>query len=124
MKASLLVFTGGGLGSLARYILNRWIAGLFVAVFPYGTFLVNMVGCFLIGFILFYTERYGNNADNWRLFLVTGLCGGFTTFSSFSWENSQLITDHRIFIFLVYAGGSIILGLLATYFGILAGKSL
>jgi fluoride exporter len=123
MRAILLIFAGGGIGSVLRYGLSRWISGMAISVFPYGTFLVNMVGCFLIGFIMFYTERFGNQSQQWRLLLVTGLCGGFTTFSSFSWENSQLITDHRIILFLLYAFGSVLLGLIATYFGIMAGKS-
>ena len=124
MQAILLIFVGGGVGSLLRYRLSRWVNGMVISAFPYGTFLVNMVGCFLIGFIMFYTERFGSQSQQWRLLLVTGLCGGFTTFSSFSWENSQLITDHRIILFLLYAFGSVLLGLLATYFGILAGKNI
>ena len=124
MQAILLIFIGGGIGSLLRYGLSRFVAGMVISAFPYGTFIVNMIGCFLIGFIVFYTERYGSQAQPWRLFLVTGLCGGFTTFSSFSLENSQLITDHRVFLFLLYAGGSVLLGLLATYFGILAARSI
>jgi len=124
MRTLLLVFIGGGLGSLMRYAVNRWISNMVVSAFPYGTFLVNITGCFLIGFIVFYTERYGNPSVPWRLFLVTGLCGGYTTFSSFSFENTQLITDHRIFVFLVYAAGSVLLGLLATYLGVLAGRNL
>jgi CrcB protein len=124
MQAILLIFIGGGIGSLLRYGLSRFVTGMVVSAFPYGTFFVNMIGCFLIGFIVFYTERYGSQAQPWRLFLVTGLCGGFTTFSSFSLENSQLVTDHRIFLFLLYAGGSVLLGLLATYFGIWAARSI
>ncbi|MBS1524536.1 MAG: fluoride efflux transporter CrcB [Bacteroidetes bacterium] len=124
MQAILLIFVGGGIGSLLRYGLSRWISGLVVSAFPYGTFFVNIIGCFLIGFIVFYTERYGTQSQPWRLFLVTGLCGGFTTFSSFSLENSQLITDHRVFVFMLYAAGSVFLGLAATYLGVLAGRSI
>ncbi|HVW16255.1 MAG TPA: fluoride efflux transporter CrcB [Mucilaginibacter sp.] len=124
MQAILLIFVGGGIGSLLRYGLSRWISGLVVSAFPYGTFLVNIIGCFLIGFIVFYTERYGAQSQPWRLFLVTGLCGGFTTFSSFSLENSQLITDHRIFVFFLYAAGSVFLGLAATFLGTVAGRSI
>lgn len=124
MQAILLIFVGGGVGSLLRFGLSRWVNGMVISAFPYGTFMVNMVGCFLIGFIMFYTERFGSQSQPWRLLLVTGLCGGFTTFSSFSWENSQLIADHRVMLFLLYAFGSVLLGLLATYFGIMAGKNI
>lgn len=124
MKNLLLIFTGGGLGSLARYGLSRLINSLSVSHFPFGTFFVNIIGCFLIGFIIFYTERYGEQADTWRLFLVTGICGGFTTFSAFSLENTQLLSDQRILFFFLYAAGSVILGLAATYLGLLAGRNI
>lgn len=124
MQAVLLIFFGGGVGSLLRYGLSRWINNTVITEFPLGTFLVNIIGCFLIGFIIYYAERYGEHAQQWRLLLVTGLCGGFTTFSAFSLENVQLLTDQRIFIFLAYAAGSVILGLLATYLGLLAGRAI
>jgi len=124
MKILVIIFFGGGLGSLARFGLNRWIAGLVTSAFPYGTFLVNITGCFLIGFLVFYTERFGTNALNWRLFLVTGFCGGYTTFSSFSFENVQLMSDHQIFTMLFYTLGSIAIGFLATYMGILSARTI
>jgi len=124
MQAVLLIFFGGGIGSLLRYGLSRWINNTVITEFPLGTFVVNIVGCFLIGFIIYYVERYGEQAQQWRLLLVTGLCGGFTTFSAFSLENVQLLTDQRIFIFLAYTAGSVILGLLATYLGLLAGRGI
>jgi fluoride exporter len=124
MKAVFLVFAGGGLGSVGRYAINRWINGTIVSDFPYGTFLVNMIGCFLIGFIIFYTERFDDHALQWRLFLVTGICGGFTTFSTFSAENLELISDQRILVFLAYTFGSVAIGITATYFGLLAGRNI
>jgi fluoride exporter len=123
MKNFLLIFVGGGLGSLLRYSLSRWINGMTAISFPYGTFLVNLIGCFFIGFFVFYIERHGEQSIQWRLFLVTGLCGGFTTFSAFSYENVELITDQRILAFLTYALGSVALGILATWFGIVVARN-
>jgi CrcB protein len=85
---------------------------------------VNIIGCFFIGFFVFYTERYDAQSLQWRLFLVTGLCGGFTTFSAFTFENLSLITDHRIFLFLLYTIGSVALGIIATYFGLLTARNI
>jgi fluoride exporter len=124
MQAVLLIFVGGGIGSLLRYGLSRWINHTVISHFPVGTFIVNMIGCFLIGFIIFYTERYQEHVQEWRLLLVTGLCGGFTTFSAFSMENVQLIVDQRALIALAYIAASVCLGLLATYLGLLAGRNI
>lgn len=126
MKIWMLIFAGGGIGSLLRYLVSRWVSGTFVSIFPYGTFLVNITGCFMIGFFVFYfTEvRFGEASTPWRLFLVTGLCGGYTTFSSFSFENAELIENHQVFIFLAYTFASLLLGLLATYTGILLARNI
>ena len=123
MQAILLIFVGGGVGSVLRYALSRWINNTVISHFPFGTFLVNIIGCFFIGFFIFYTERYQEHVQEWRLLLVTGLCGGFTTFSAFSMENVQLLIDQRIFIAFLYIVGSVALGFLATYCGLLAGRA-
>jgi CrcB protein len=126
MKIWGLIFLGGGIGSLCRYLLSRLVTINTASSFPYGTFIVNITGCLMIGFFVFYfTEgRFGVGAMPWRLFLVTGLCGGFTTFSAFSFENVQLLSSNHIFTFLAYTFGSIAIGLLATYSGILLAKAL
>jgi CrcB protein len=122
MKVLFLVFFGGGIGSVCRYLVNRWIAGAVVSAFPYGTFLVNVTGCFLIGFLVYFTERFGASSFPWRILLVTGFCGGYTTFSSFSFENIQLLSNHQVFIFLLYTFASLALGFLATFSGILLAR--
>jgi len=91
-----------------------------------GTLLVNITGCLLIGFFVFYftEERYGVASLPWRLFLVTGLCGGYTTFSSFSLENMALIENRHILTFLAYTFASLAFGFLATYAGIVVARSM
>lgn len=124
MRQVLLVFIGGGLGSVGRYLVSRRLSGFVASVFPYPTFLVNVTGCFLIGFLLFITPRMGSGSNNWRYFLVTGICGGYTTFSTFSFENVELITDRHSVTMLLYSTGSLIAGFLATYIGILLARNI
>ena len=126
MKIWLLVFFGGGVGSLCRYLVSRWVSESFLPNYPFlGTLIVNISGCLLIGFLVFYfTEgRFGPDSLTWRLLLVTGLCSGYTTFSSFSLENIQLIENKQVFLFLGYTFASLVFGFLATYAGILVAKN-
>lgn len=124
MKNMFLVFVGGGLGSMMRYALSHLINRSTTSPFPFGTFVVNIVGCFFIGFIIFYSARFGDRAEQWRFFLATGLCGGFTTFSAFSLENISLLTEQRILVFLTYIIGSVATGIIATYGGLLLAKNI
>jgi len=117
----LLVGLGGGLGSIARYSCQRWIGTLHTHHFPWGTFAVNITGCFLIGLFWGITARQspdGSFTPNSQLFLMTGICGGFTTFSAFTLEGIGLLRDQKLFLFFLYTGASLLLGLLATWGGI------
>lgn len=113
MKQIALVGLGGMIGSILRYLAA---IGIRPSPFPYATLLVNVIGSLLIGIIMGWSAKQAN-ADYWRLFLATGICGGFTTFSTFAWENLQLLYQQRYTHFCVYAGGTLILGLIAVAIG-------
>jgi fluoride exporter len=118
LKDILLVGAGGGIGSIARYLCSKWITGLYPAAFPAGTFIVNITGCFFIGLFFGLTIKSTGFTNDWRLLLMTGLCGGFTTFSAFTLEGIQLLKQDKAGLFFLYLSGSVVLGLLATYAGI------
>jgi len=105
------------LGGIARYLLSQFIQNRFFSTFPFGTLSVNIIGCLLIGVIFGLSER-GNVTMVWRLFLVTGFLGGFTTFSSFSNETVGLIRDGQIGQAFAYIASSVLIGLAATFAGI------
>lgn len=117
IKNILLVGLGGGVGSIARYLTQRWVYALYPHHFPWGTFSVNITGCLLIGLIWGITFRSFDINEQWKLFLMVGICGGFTTFSAFTLEGIGLIREQKMTLFFLYAGASVILGLAATYLG-------
>ena len=116
MKSFLLVFLGGGLGSGLRYLVSIAM-NQYSKVLPYGTFIVNMLGCLLIGLILGYAQKENTLTSNQTLLLATGFCGGFTTFSAFANENLELIKNGELFNFSVYTIGSVLIAILAVYIG-------
>lgn len=113
----LLVGLGGGAGSILRYLCQKWVNESYHQNFPLATFLVNLSGCFLIGIFYAMGEKGNILSPQTRLLLVTGFCGGFTTFSTFTYEGIQLIMEHRWMTFLLYTLLSVAAGLVATYFG-------
>ena len=116
MKSFLLVFLGGGLGSGLRYLVSITM-NQYSKVLPFGTFIVNMLGCLLIGLILGYAQKENTLTSNQTLLLATGFCGGFTTFSAFANENLELIKNGELFNFSVYTIGSVLVGILAVFIG-------
>jgi len=121
-QSILLVATGGGAGSALRFLCQRWVHQHYPHAFPWGTFLVNIAGCLLIGLLWGLIEKGNLVKAEWRLLLVTGFCGGYTTFSSFAAENIQLLKDGRITYFLFYSLASVLLGILAAFAGMMLTK--
>ena len=122
IKTILLVGTGGFLGSVSRFMASRFMQNYFPSAFPFGTFAVNITGCFLIGLIYGFSERSSLLTSGWKLFLAVGFCGGFTTFSTFANENLALLRDGEFFNFILYTGLSVFLGIAATFIGVLITK--
>ena len=112
----LCVALGGALGSVARYLVSKWVQESVGSAFPVGTMAVNVVGCLLIGIFYVLADRYGFSGEA-KLFLTVGLCGGFTTFSTFMNENLLLLRGGSFILALIYAGLSVMLGLAAVYAG-------
>jgi len=117
-KNLLLIGTGGFAGSALRFLISRYIELQVFTSFPLGTFVVNVVGCFIIGAI------YGLATENLaspeiRFLLATGFCGGFTTFSSFSYESLSLVQDGQIWYVFLYLAGSLFAGIMAAWLGLL-----
>lgn len=117
MKAILLVGLGGGAGSIFRYLCQKWVYYFYPHPFPWGTLLVNLTGCFLIGVFYSASEKSGLFTPEWRLLLTTGFCGGFTTFSAFAFENLTLLKNGDITYFILYTLTSLLLGIAAVLAG-------
>lgn len=121
----LWVGLGGFAGANARYILGRWIVGRFGDAFPAGTMLINVTGSLLIGFLLAALVGKVSLADpTWRLLLIVGLLGGYTTFSAFAAESVRLIEDGRLAAAVTYIVGTNVLGVLACMVGLGVGRAL
>lgn len=113
-----LIFIGGGLGSLLRFQFSVFFSRHSTTVFPVSTFCVNIIGCFLIGLFYASSLKYVSVPAEWRLFLTTGFCGGFTTFSAFAYENIMLLQQGNTTLFILYTIASFVLSLLAVLAGI------
>lgn len=116
MKIILLVGLGGFIGSILRLLISEFVQTKSLGSFPYGTLVVNIIGCFLIGLVFSIVEKGALSAEL-RFFIATGIIGGFTTYSAFSYETFSLLRDGQIWAGISYILLSIVLGLLSTMAG-------
>lgn len=122
MKHILFVALGGAAGALARYWLGGFVANRFYGTFPLGTFLINLIGCFLIGFLyVLIVERMSLHPD-WRSIMVVGFLGAFTTFSTFSLETVNLLLHGQLGMAAAYVAGSVFSCIFATWGAILLAR--
>lgn len=122
MKHLIFVFLGGGFGSILRYAISLYFANP-TQVFPKATFIVNLIGSLLIGLFIGYQLKYPIST-NLSLLLITGFCGGFTTFSTFSLESYNLFKAQEWSALSIYVSGSIVLGVLLAALGVFIAQKI
>jgi CrcB protein len=117
LERYLLVLTGAGLGGLARYVAGGWIMTRYGGRFPMGTLVINVSGSLLIGLIMTLLTQRLQPHPNWQLFLVVGILGGYTTFSSFEYETYRAVREGAAWMGLLYVMGSVGLGYAGVWLG-------
>lgn len=122
--AYLIVFLGAGLGGAARHGINQFVTGVAGAQFPFGIIAINITGSLLLGLLSGYFAFKGDESGSWRLFLTTGLCGGYTTFSTFSQDTVALIERGQPGMAAAYVSLSVILSVAAFFIGLWAMRQL
>ena len=122
--AFFIVFLGGGLGAAIRHGVNLGVARLFGGGFPYATFLINVSGSFIMGLMAAWFAFKGGGSQHWRLFLTTGVLGGYTTFSTFSLDAALLYERDQLMLAAVYVIGSVALGLVGLFAGLAIVRSI
>jgi CrcB protein len=120
----LLVFIGGGLGSTLRHAINMLSARTLGTNFPWGTFIINVTGSTVMGLIAGYLALRGEASQPWRLFLMTGILGGYTTFSAFSLDAGLLYERGETGLALAYVGGSVALAIVGLFAGLAIVRAL
>jgi len=117
LQKYLLIAAGGALGSIARYWVGSAVSGRMGIRFPYGTLLVNLTACVIIGFSLTYLGRRADLSPAWRYLIPVGFIGAYSTFSTYEWETLSSMRASAFFLAALYAFGSLVLGLIAVWFG-------
>ncbi len=122
LKTILYIAIGGAIGSVLRYLTTIFVSKYWSSHFPLATFITNVLGCFLIGFLIGVLEKNNLANSNLKWFLITGFCSGYTTFSTFGYENYSLFQGNNSLLAFMYIGLSILVGLFAVWFGLFVTK--
>ena len=117
MEKYLLIAVGGSLGSIARYWVGSTVSSRLGAKFPYGTLVINMTACVIIGFVLTYLGKRGELNPSWRFLITVGFVGAYSTFSNYEWETLSTLRSGAFLLAALYAVGSLLLGLVAVWGG-------
>lgn len=117
MKALIYIAIGGAAGSVLRYLLTKGLQHHWAGTFPWGTMAVNLIGCLLLGLLYGLFEKHDILSADLRLLLTVGLCGGFTTFSTYIYESLTMMRGGELALSALYLGASVVFGLLAAYVG-------
>jgi CrcB protein len=120
----LMVGVGGFLGSVLRFWLGSFIGGRLGARFPYGTFVINVTGSFLIGMIVTVLAAKAHWSPNWRYLILIGFIGGYTTFSTFEFETLRLAQDGQMLMAILNVTLSVVVGLVGVWAGAIAGRAI
>ena len=124
LRTLLIVGTGGFIGSVMRYLVQLFVERDMSSTFPWGTFVANIAGSFIIGVVFALAQKGNLLSAEWRLFLAVGICGGFTTFSSFAYNNLTMLKEGVYGQFILNVGGSLFFGLLAVYLGMIVVRAI
>ncbi len=124
MRNVVLIFVGGGLGSVVRHYISKWINGLGAFSFPMGTLAANLLACLILGIIIGFADHKYVMPPATRLFWTVGFCGGFSTFSAFSNETLTLLQGGFTLTAALYVGASLLLCVFAVYAGLYLGQQL
>jgi CrcB protein len=122
IRTLLLIAFGGGIGSVLRYLTSVLVQKYYSSIFPLATLITNVLGCFIIGLLMGVFEKNQVLNSDLKWLFITGFCGGYTTFSTFGFENISLFQNNHSSMAFVYIGGSILMGLFAVWMGLILTK--